>query len=154
LKAVDPVIAVLILIAIAVIAGVFVLRQFLTFAGQAGQQFLQIEHVAFTKQTDPFGTKMTITLDVKVRNIGDRQVEILDVEVRDANWKASEKVTDWGKQRILLNPGDSWSFSAQVLTDEPYTATWETGTSHPVTIYYKVAGNQNLQSVSATGTVS
>jgi len=150
LKAVDPVIAVLILIAIAVIAGVFVLRQFLTLAGQTGQQLIQIEDATFFKTTDPYGEKMTITLQIKVRNIGDRQVAIEDIEVRDAGWKASENVTGWNK--VFLGPGDSFSFSA-VIYNGNYTSVWETGTRHVVTVHFMVSGNPNKQSVTATGSV-
>jgi len=145
LKAVDPVIAVLILIAIAVIAGVFVLRQFLAFAGQTGQQYVNVEDAVFFKTTDPFGEKITIRLQIKVRNVGDRQVRITDIEVRDAGWKASVNYTGWTE--ILLSPGDSWSFSATIFENEPYTAAWETGTTHQVVVHYMVAGNPNPQSV-------
>ncbi len=146
MKAVSPVIATLILIAIAVIAGVFVLRQFLTVAGQVGtQQYLEIQDLTFLKQTSPDGTKMTITMSVSVKNAGDRQIIIKKVEVPDANWS-----TDLN---VILNPGETYTNSWTILKDIPYTIVWETGQSHTVKITYQVAGTPSLQTVSQKGAV-
>ena len=146
MKAVSPVIATLILIAIAVIAGVFVLRQFLTVAGQVGsQQYLQVQDVAFFKKTNPEGTLMTITLQISVKNAGDRQIIIKGIEVPDANWTK--------ELNVILNPGETWSNSWTILKDIEYTIVWETGQQHTVKIAYQVAGTPTIQTVTEKGAV-
>ncbi len=146
MKAISPVIATLILIAIAVIAGVFVLRQFLMVAGNIGtQQYLQIQDITFFKKLSADGTKMTITLSFSVKNVGDKQITIKSVSVPDANFTQ--------ELNVKLNPGDVHTDSYVVAQDMDYTINWETGTEHTVIITYRVAGTPSDQQVSEKGTV-
>ena len=147
MKAVSPVIATLILIAIAVIAGVFVLRQFLAVAGQVGgQQSLKIMDAVFYRKLTPDGKNMTITLQITIKNEADRQITIDTIAVPDANFKAE-------KLNVVLNSGDTWTTTYTIINNESYNLAWEKGQQHAVVVYYYVAGNPNLQSTSVKATV-
>ncbi|OYT40554.1 MAG: hypothetical protein B6U89_01740 [Desulfurococcales archaeon ex4484_58] len=147
MKAVDPVIATLILIAIAVIAGVFVLRQFLTMANiSSGQRFLQVQDLVFVRTLSVDGTKMNISMTYSVKNTGDRQITLKEIRVPDANFT----MTDLD---ILLRPGETYQGSLQIMTNADYDVTWEKGTEHTAIFVYQVAGTPNVESVSQKGTV-
>ncbi|MEM4431977.1 MAG: hypothetical protein QXO78_04480, partial [Desulfurococcaceae archaeon] len=70
MKAIDPVIATLILIAIAVIAGVFVLRQFITLGGTAGRgETIQVQDLAFIQRLDT-QFNVYVQLSFTIKNTG------------------------------------------------------------------------------------
>ncbi len=146
-KAISPVIATLILIAIAVIAGVFVLRQFILLSTTSGQQnMLQIQDVTFFRTVTPDSTKMNVTLQFSVKNIGTRQITLVSVKVPDANF-------EHGFTNLRLNPGQTYTDSVAVLTNADYSQVWDSGTEHVVIFVYKVQGQPNNQTVSQKGTV-
>ncbi len=146
MKAIDPVIATLILIAIAVIAGVFVLRQFILLSSTAGQQnMLQVQDVTFYRTISPDGKTMNVTLQYSVKNIGQRQIILVKISIPDANKTSTINVN--------LNPGQVYSGTIQVLVNQNYTQAWDAGTEHIVTFYYKILGQPALQSQLQTGFV-
>ncbi len=145
-KAISPVIATLILIAIAVIAGVFVLRQFILLSTTSGQQnMLQVQDVTFFRTVSPDGTKMTITLQYNVKNVGTRQITLLAVRVPDAN-------KEFGIN-VKLNPGQTYTNTVTVLDNVDYSPAWDSGTEHVVIFVYKVQGQPDNQTISQKGTV-
>jgi len=146
MKAVDPVIATLVLIAIAVIAGVFILRQFLTMTNVGSQQFIQVQDAVFYMQRSTDGTKMSITLLLSVKNQADRSVYITMVKVPDLAWNTT--LTD-----VSLRPGDTWTQSFVVAQNVAYSPYWESGNAHTVVIYFKVYGQTEEQSVSISAGV-
>jgi flagellin-like protein len=160
MKAVSPVIATLILIAIAVIAGVFVLRQFLFLANtSASQQMLQVQDAVLYLATKPQKINATyivnwisIELEVSVKNVGDRIVTITNITVDDLPVQ--------GFTSVNINPGQVYTGSYTVILNPTtgetrilYTPEWEKGTTHTVKIQYQVLGTTNIQSVVATATV-
>ncbi len=145
-KAISPVIATLILIAIAVIAGVFVLRQFILLSNTSSQQnMLQVQDVTFFRTISPDGTKMNVTLQYSVKNVGQRQITLKAVRVPDANKEFGVEVT--------LNPGQVYSGSILVLNNTAYTQAWDTGTEHEVTFVYQVLGQPYNQTITQKGVV-
>lgn len=160
MKAISPVIATLILIAIAVIAGVFVLRQFLFLATTTGgQQVLQIQDAVLYLAVKPQQINATyivnwisIELQLSVKNTGDRIVTLTNVTVDDLPVQ--------GFTRVNINPGQVYSASYTVVLNPAtgetrilYTPEWEKGTTHTVKVEYQVLGSTNIQSVSTTATV-
>jgi len=161
MRAVSPVIATLILIAIAVIAGVFVLRQFLLYSGAVGrQQLLMIQDATFylavkTQQINETYSVNWISVEVQLslKNIGDRIVTVTDIKV-DGIYPVT------GFTRFNLNPGQVQTLSYPVVLNTAtgetrilYTPEWERGTEHTVTVYYVVQGTTITQSATAKGTV-
>jgi len=148
MKAVSPVIATLILVAIAVIAGVFVLRQFLAVATQvSGQQALKIQDAVFYRRLSPDGRYMTVTLQITLKNEADRQITIHAISVPDAN----KNITI--DPPVTLNSGDTWTNTYTIIENQPYDIAWEKGQSHVVIVYFTVAGNPATQQVSIKATV-
>ncbi len=146
-KAISPVIATLILIAIAVIAGVFVLRQFILLSSTSSQQnMLQIQDVTFYRTISPDGKTMNVTLQFSVKNIGQRQITLVSVRIPDIPGY------DYPIQ-VTLNPGQVYSDTIPVLSKAAYTQTWDTGTEHDVIFVYQVLGQPYNQTVSQKGVV-
>ncbi len=130
MKAISPVIATLILIAIAVIAGIFVLRQFLSFAGTAGQQdVLAIQDATLIAKHNP-GNTMNVTLLINLKNQGDKIVKVKKITV---------DTTDVFTGEITLRPGTTYSGTYSVY-DGTATSDWEVGTEHIVKVTYDVVG--------------
>jgi len=157
MRAVSPVIATLILIAIAVIAGVFVLRQFLLYTATGRQQILFIQDATFylAVKTDPTTgiDWISVELQLNLKNIGDRIITITNITV-DGKYRVLNF------ERINLNPGTSQLVSYTVVlnpvtgdTQIEYTPEWERGTQHTVTVYYIVQGTTIEQSAVAKGSV-
>ncbi len=152
MKAISPVIATLILIAIAVIAGIFVLRQFLLFAGTSGtQNMLTIQDAILIVRHDPDNyANKTVTLQISVKNTGDKVAVITKITVDGIPvFNATG-----GTEPIRLNPGQVYSGSFTVLQwrlDE--SGQWEAGTEHLVTVTYQILGQAGEQTVSQKVTV-
>jgi len=161
MRAVSPVIATLILIAIAVIAGVFVLRQFLLYTATGRQQLLMIQTVAFYRSIKTQAINETysvnwisVDLQLSLKNIGDRIITITDIKV-DGKYPVS------GFSRFNLNPGQVQTVSYTVVLNPAtgetrilFTPEWESGTEHTVTVYYVIQGTTITQSATAKGTVT
>jgi len=159
MKAVSPVIATLILIAIAVIAGVFVLRQFLLFATTtATQQVIQIQDVVLYLATKPqpinetyTATWMSVNLQITLKNTGDRIVTVKNITV--------DGLPLQGFTAVNINPGGQWSGSFPVILKPPaetrilHDPAWERGTEHTVVVEYTVLGLAQTQRVAQTATV-
>ncbi len=146
MKAISPVIATLILIAIAVIAGVFVLRQFILLSSTSSQQnMLQVQDVTFFRTISPDGAKMNVTLQFSVKNVGQRQITLVSVRIPDANEDQAVHVT--------LNPGQVYSDTLVVLNNAAYSQFWDTGTEHQVTFVYQVLGQPVNQTITQKGVV-
>ena len=153
MKAISPVVATLILIAIAVIAGVFVLRQFLSMAGGAtSQQYLQIVDLYITRRETAPG-KFSIDITIGVKNSGDKRITVDSIIVPDAQWNVT-------KLNINLNPGETWQGSFNVLVDQPYIVDnidwhnlWRKGTEHVVIVRYYVVGDPQYREISQKGMV-
>ncbi|MEM4690963.1 MAG: hypothetical protein QXT88_01240, partial [Desulfurococcaceae archaeon] len=76
MKAIDPVIATLILIAIAVIAGVFVLRQFITLGGTTGRsETIQVQDLAFIQRLDT-QFNVYVQLSFTIKNTGGKPITV------------------------------------------------------------------------------
>ena len=151
MKAISPVIATLILIAIAVIAGVFVLRQFIRLSTTSGQQnMLQVQDLTFFRTVSPDGSKMNVTLQFSVKNVGQRQIVLWAVKINELN---KEIAVGTPGQGVRLNPGQVYSDSVPVLTNEAYTQNWDSGTEHVVTFIYQVQGQPDNQTIAQKGTV-
>ncbi len=141
MKAISPVIATLILIAIAVIAGVFVLRQFLTFAGTAGQQdVLAIQDATLIAKHNP-GNTMNVTLLINLKNQGDKIVKVkkITVDTKDVFVAAAG-------EEITIRPGTTYS-KTYLVYNGTYTADWEVGTEHIVKVTYDVVGGNADQAI-------
>jgi len=141
MKAVDPVIATLVLIAIAVIAGVFILRQFLTMTNVGSQQFIQVQDAVFYMQRSTDGTKMSISLTLSIKNQADRSIYITKIAVPDLNWV--KNITD-----VSLRSGEPWTQTFVVAQNVAYSPYWESGNEHEVVIYFKVYGQTEEQKTS------
>lgn len=159
MKAISPVVATLILIAIAVIAGVFVLRQFLFISGTTtAQQFIQIVDLALIRSLKPYQLNETystnwvsVELTITVKNTGDRVITLTGIKV-DGKYDIA------GFTRVNINPGQTFTGSYSVIVDPETGATrilyekagayWETGTEHTVTISYQVVGTVHIQTIS------
>ncbi|MEM1675106.1 MAG: archaellin/type IV pilin N-terminal domain-containing protein [Desulfurococcaceae archaeon] len=159
MKAISPVVATLILIAIAVIAGVFVLRQFLFITGTTtAQQMIQIVDLALqlSRKYQPINetytiTWLSVTLTITVKNTGDRVVTLTDIKV-DGKYGVTPFT------RVNINPGQTYTGSYSVILDPETGETrtlfervgtyWDTGSEHTVTVYYVVLGTVNVQSIS------
>ncbi|OYT40557.1 MAG: hypothetical protein B6U89_01755 [Desulfurococcales archaeon ex4484_58] len=154
MKAISPVIATLILIAIAVIAGVFVLRNFILLSTTtATQQFLQIQDAVLLQTVKHQKINLTyyvdwlsVTLQISIKNTGDRVVTITNITVGGLPLS--------GFTPVNVNPGDVFTGSYPVVlnpatgeTKIPYTATWEKGTEHEIVVKYVVLGSKNEQVV-------
>jgi len=143
MKAISPVIATLILIAIAVIAGIFVLRQFLFFAGTAGQQdVLAIEDATLSVLHK--ANYMQVYLQITLKNQGDKVVNVTSITV-DGKSIA-------GFTYVVVNPGSTYSFSGVVMvtgtgtiTDPSLKEQWEAGTEHTIIVTYDVIGGNTGQ---------
>ncbi len=149
-KAISPVIATLILIAIAVIAGVFVLRQFLLLSGTSVQQnMLQIQDAVLYRTIKYYPqlgeNRLSVTLQISIKNVGQRVVTITNITVDNLPTK--------NFQAVSLNPGQVFSGSYSILKDVKYNPKWDTGTEHTVTVYYKVLGQPTTQSIQTKATV-
>ncbi len=156
-KAISPVIATLILIAIAVIAGVFVLRQFILLSTTSGQQnAIEIQDAVLYRTLKdislPNGTtftQMTVTLQISVKNIGQRVVTLTNITVDDNAVK--------GFTQVSLNPGQVYSGTFDVLVGGEYrfvyNPAWDSGTEHIVKVFYQVLGQPNIQSETTKATV-
>ncbi len=160
MKAISPVIATLILIAIAVIAGVFVLRQFLLMTtSTSSQRFLQIQDVVlyYTAKTQMINSSysvnwISITLQLTVKNVGDKVITIRNITVDGyrvtpfSSFNVNPGQTVSGSYLVVLNPttGD---------TRIQYSADWDRGTTHTVMVEYQVLGTTNVQKISQTATV-
>ncbi len=143
MKALSPVIATLILIAIAVIAGVFVLRQFLIFTTTtATQQYIEIQD-AVLQVVHVNDTYADVYLQIKIKNVGDQLVTIDKVEVDGYTPTEVSKI-----QGVELRPGETFATSMKVRyinpTLDPDKA-WETGTEHLVTVYYNTTTTTGQQ---------
>ncbi len=148
MKAISPVIATLILIAIAVIAGVFVLRQFILLSTTSAQQnMLQVQDLTFFRTISPDGSRINVTLQFSVKNVGQRRITLLNVTVPDANFTKETNVD--------LNPGQVYTYSYLVVNNTIYRDLWATGTEHLVYFYYHVYGDADtaIQVVSQKGVV-
>ncbi len=152
MKAISPVIATLILIAIAVIAGIFVLRQFLLFAGTSStQNMLTIQDAILYKVSKVVagGNIYQVYLQISVKNTGDKVAEIHYIKVDDI---VVYNYTTEGA--IRLNPGQVQSLTKYVTTaNETAVADWEAGTEHIVAVTYAVLGQAGEQTVSQKITV-
>ena len=151
MKAISPVIATLILIAIAVIAGVFVLRQFILLSTTSGQQnMLQIQDLVLYRTIKYYQAPinknlMTVTLQISVKNVGQRVVTLKNVTV--------DNIYVRGFEEVSLNPGQVYTATYDVLDNVDYSPDWDTGTEHIVTVYYQVLGQPDIQKVSAKASV-
>ena len=147
MKAISPVIATLILIAIAVIAGVFVLRQFILLSTTSSQQnMLQVQDLTFFRTVSPDGTKMNVTLQFSVKNVGQRQIYLWAFTVSGVSGEFPIKVR--------LNPGQVYTGSQLVVgPNASYDPAWDTGTEHVVTFIYQVQGQPDNQTIAQKGTV-
>ncbi len=146
MKSISPVITTLILIAIAVIAGVFVLRQFIILSSSASHQnALQIQDavlyrvVKYISSNNSYRTE--VTLQISVKNIGQRVIKIKDIIVDSIN------ITSF--KEILLSPGQIYTGSYVVFNKQGYYPDWDIGTEHIITVYYQVLGQPGVQKVSA-----
>ncbi len=156
-KAISPVIATLILIAIAVIAGVFVLRQFILLSTTSGQQnMIQIQDAVLYRTLKDFTlpngtaiTQMEVTLQINIKNIGQRVVTLTNITVDDYPVE--------GFTQVSLNPGQTYSGTYAVViegsTKFPYKPEWDSGTEHVVKVYYQVLGQPSIQVESTKATV-
>jgi len=157
MKAVSPVIATLILIAIAVIAGIFVLRQFLFMATTTGtQQYLQIVDAVLYLTTKTMNINATysvdwisVTLQITVKNTGDKVITVKDIKVDPQLYPVS------GFAPVNINPGNTYSGSFPVILNKEtgetrilYNPAWEKGTQHTVFVTYRVLGSKTDQTVS------
>ncbi len=153
MKAISPVIATLILIAIAVIAGIFVLRQFLLFAGTSGtQNVLTIQDAILykvTKNLETGGYIHQIYLQISVKNNGDKVAELHYIKVDDIlvyNYTA--------ESAIRLNPGQVQSLTKYVTTvTDDQIDQWQAGTEHVVSVTYQILGQAGEQTISQKITV-
>ncbi|MEM4433015.1 MAG: archaellin/type IV pilin N-terminal domain-containing protein [Desulfurococcaceae archaeon] len=157
MKAISPIIATLILIAIAVIAGVFVLRQFITLGGTAGRtDVIQIQDGALylAKKTQVINETysvvwMEVNLQITLKNTGGRIVTIRDITVDGYKLQ--------GFTTFNINPGETTTKSYPIILNPAtgetrilFDANWEKGTSHIVTVTYVVFGTTIEQKVSQT----
>ena len=160
MKAISPVIATLILIAIAVIAGVFVLRQFLFLSSiSATQQFLQIQDAVLYLALKPQQINatytvnwMSIELQISLKNTGDKIITVTNITVDDLPVQ--------GFTRVNINPGQVYTGSYTVILNPAtgetkilYTPEWERGTTHVVKVQYQILGSPNIQTTSTSATV-
>ncbi len=144
MKALSPVIATLILIAIAVIAGVFVLRQFLIFTTTtATQEYIEIQDATLMALHKP--GYLTVYLQIKIKNIGDTVVNVSKAYVDNESFALT--------LNRLLNPGQTYSASGPIwsfdLTDpdeREASKRWESGTEHLVVVKYSVLGTEETVS--------
>ncbi len=151
MKAISPVIATLILIAIAVIAGIFVLRQFLLFAGTSGtQNILSIQDaILIVKHNATNYANKTVTLQISVKNQGDKVASITYIKVDGI---VVFNATAAGSP-IRLNPGQVHSGSYKVFAGIDTAGQWEAGTEHIVTVTYQILGQAGEQTISQKITV-
>jgi len=69
-------------------------------------------------------TYIAIELEFTVKNVGDKQITLIKIEVPDANYTRELNIT--------LNPGEIYSGSLRVLEDIPFIPAWERGTQYTV----------------------
>ncbi|MEM1662465.1 MAG: hypothetical protein QXT47_05425 [Desulfurococcaceae archaeon] len=160
MKAIDPVIATLILIAIAVIAGVFVLRQFITLGGTAGRgETIQVQDLAFIQRLDS-QFNVYVQLSFTIKNTGGKPITVTVVEIPDLKPLVTiypDKVIPNITLNVYLEPGQTYQFAHDVIRGIPHTPYgeyWEKGTEHAIVVKFLVAGNPVEQEVRMTARVS
>ncbi len=149
-KAISPVIATLILIAIAVIAGVFVLRQFILLSGTSVEQnVLEIQDAVLYRTIKYYPqlgeNRLSVTLQISIKNVGQRVVTIKNITVDGLSTK--------NFQPVSLNPGQVFSGTYTVFKNAKYNPKWDTGTEHTVEVYYQVLGQPAVQKVATKAAV-
>jgi len=109
-------------------------------------KILVIQKAVFFVSFSPDGSRMNISLLLNVKNIANRPVYIMKIEVPDLNWVMLLKDES-------LEPGVSQETLIPVVEDMPYTAVWERGTEHEVVVYFRVEGLTEELSVSVKAVV-
>jgi hypothetical protein len=106
---------------------------------------LEIEELAFYRTFNAEGTKINVTLQFSVKNIGVKELIITEINIPDAGYTVNVS--------IHLNPGDTYYGTLQVIKNGQPTGMWNVGTKHLVSFTYIVKGSSHSQTVSGEGEV-